>query len=54
MTFCGKMRRCLQDAITAKRRALAESSIATYSLQFGHIFPAAMAAIRGLIANWIG
>jgi len=34
------MRRCLQDVIAAKRRALAESSIATYALQFGHILPA--------------
>jgi hypothetical protein len=38
--ICGRLRRSLQDAITAKRKHLAESSIATYALQFAHILPA--------------
>ena len=34
------MRRRLQDVIAAKRRSLADSSIATYAMQFSHILPA--------------
>jgi hypothetical protein len=39
-TICGRIRRRLQDAIAAKRRALAESSIASYALQFSHVLSA--------------
>jgi hypothetical protein len=39
-TICGRIRRRLQEAIAAKRRAFRESSIASYALQFGHILPA--------------
>lgn len=38
--LCGSIRRGLQDVIAAKRRALANSSIATYAMQFSHILPA--------------
>lgn len=38
--ICGRLRRSMQDAIATKRRLLAESSIATYTLQFSHILPA--------------
>ena len=40
-TICGRARRRLQDVIAARRKALAESSIATYALQFSHVLPAA-------------
>lgn len=39
-TICGRIRRRLQDVIGAKRRALAESSIASYALQFSHVLSA--------------
>lgn len=38
--FCGSIRRRLRDVLAAKRRDLAENSIATYSMQFSHILPA--------------
>lgn len=38
--ICGSIRRRLQDVIAARRRSLAESSIATYAMQFAHILPA--------------
>lgn len=38
--ICGKAKRRIQDLIAAKRRDLAESSIATYAMQFSHILPA--------------
>lgn len=38
-TICGRIRRSLQEAIAAKRKALEESSIATYAMEFGHILP---------------
>lgn len=38
--LCGSIRRRLQDVIADKRRALADSSIATYAMQFSHILPA--------------
>jgi hypothetical protein len=34
------LRRRLQDVLAAKRRALTDSSIATYAMQFSHILPA--------------
>ena len=39
-TICGSIRRRLQDAIAIRRKALAESSISSYALQFSHILPA--------------
>jgi hypothetical protein len=39
--ICGSIRRRLQDVFAARRRDLAESSIATYAMQFSHILPAA-------------
>ena len=39
-TICGRVRRRLQDVIAARRRALAESSIASYALLFSHVLPA--------------
>ena len=39
-TICGRIRRRLQEVFAAKRRALADSSIATYVMQFGHILSA--------------
>ena len=42
------MRRSLQDAIAAKRKLLADSSIATYALQFSHILPADFMAEQSL------
>lgn len=39
MQLCGRMRRSLQAVIAARRRELAESSIATYAMQFSHILP---------------
>lgn len=38
--ICGRARRRLQDVIAAQRRKLADSSIASYALQFSHILPA--------------
>jgi len=38
--ICGSIRRRLRDVIAAKRRDLAESSIATYAMQFSHVLPA--------------
>lgn len=38
-TICGRIRRRIQAVFAATRKALAESSIATYALQFGHILP---------------
>lgn len=38
--ICGRVRRRLQDVIAARRKALTESSIATYALQFSHVLPA--------------
>jgi hypothetical protein len=46
--ICGRLRRSLQDAIAAKRKQLAESSIATYALQFSHILPAEFMAGNSL------
>lgn len=46
--ICGRLRRNLQDAIAAKRKQLAESSIATYALQFSHILPADFMASNSL------
>jgi hypothetical protein len=46
--ICGRLRSNLQDAIAAKRRQLAESSIATYALQFTHILPAEFMAENSL------
>ncbi len=37
--ICGSIRR-LQDVIAARRRALTDSSIATYAMQFSHVLPA--------------
>ena len=39
-TICGRVRRRLQDSIAARRKSLAESSIATYALQFSPVIPA--------------
>ncbi len=39
-TICGRIRRRLQAVFAARRKALADSSIATYAMQFGHILPA--------------
>jgi len=39
-TICGRIRRRLQELIATRRRAFAESSIASYALQFAHILPA--------------
>jgi hypothetical protein len=38
--ICGSIRRRLQDVIAARRRALTDSSIATYAMQFSHVLPA--------------
>ena len=38
--ICGSIRRHLQDVIAARRRALSDSSIATYVMQFSHVLPA--------------
>ena len=40
--ICGSARRRLQDTIAAKRRELADASISTYAMQFGHVLPAAL------------
>ena len=39
-TICGRIRRRFQEVFAARRKALADSSIATYAMQFGHIIPA--------------
>ena len=39
-TICGRIRRRFQAVFAARRKALADSSIATYAMQFGHIIPA--------------
>ena len=39
-TICGRIRRRFQAVFAARRKALADSSIATYAMQFGHILPA--------------
>ena len=38
--ICGSIHRRLQDVIAARRRDLADSSIATYAMQFSHVLPA--------------
>lgn len=37
--ICGRIPRSIQDVFAAKSKAMENSSIATYALQFGHILP---------------